>query len=150
MESHRGLLAQAGSIASLNAQLRRVVGYPSGQRGQTVNLLAYAFDGSNPSPTTTAFLRREQIHIMACADYVRIVLAISFTSRPYGAYGALRGGFYKHLTSPGSRMGHLNPPGFLVGDGSNQTGFWADHDSDNGYGGPVTCPWIPTGFPPGL
>ena len=29
-----------------------VVGYPSGQRGQTVNLLAYAFDGSNPSPTT--------------------------------------------------------------------------------------------------
>src|SRR6266545_8401461 len=30
-----------------------LVGYPSGQRGQTVNLLAYAFDGSNPSPTTT-------------------------------------------------------------------------------------------------
>ena len=29
-----------------------LVGYPSGQRGQTVNLLAYAFDGSNPSPTT--------------------------------------------------------------------------------------------------
>src|SRR6185312_12410035 len=24
------------------------VGYPSGQRGQTVNLLAYAFTGSNP------------------------------------------------------------------------------------------------------
>ena len=34
---------------------RRVVGYPSGQRGQTVNLLAYAFDGSNPSPTTMFF-----------------------------------------------------------------------------------------------
>jgi hypothetical protein len=32
-----------------------LVGYPSGQRGQTVNLLAYAFDGSNPSPTTTPF-----------------------------------------------------------------------------------------------
>jgi hypothetical protein len=28
------------------------VGYPSGQRGQTVNLLAYAFTGSNPVPTT--------------------------------------------------------------------------------------------------
>ena len=28
------------------------VGYRSGQPGQTVNLLAYAFDGSNPSPTT--------------------------------------------------------------------------------------------------
>jgi hypothetical protein len=30
-----------------------VVGYSSGQRGQTVNLLAYAYEGSNPSPTTT-------------------------------------------------------------------------------------------------
>src|SRR5882762_7633173 len=30
-----------------------MVRYPSGQRGQTVNLLANAFDGSNPSPTTT-------------------------------------------------------------------------------------------------
>src|SRR5579875_1774740 len=27
-------------------------GYPSGQRGQTVNLLAYAFGGSNPPPST--------------------------------------------------------------------------------------------------
>ena len=34
----------------------RTVGYPSGQRGQTVNLLAYAFDGSNPSPTTIFML----------------------------------------------------------------------------------------------
>ena len=29
-----------------------LVGYSSGQRGQTVNLLANAFEGSNPSPTT--------------------------------------------------------------------------------------------------
>ena len=28
------------------------MGYSSGQRGQTVNLLAYAFQGSNPCPTT--------------------------------------------------------------------------------------------------
>ena len=28
------------------------VGYSSGQRGQTVNLLANAFQGSNPCPTT--------------------------------------------------------------------------------------------------
>ena len=28
------------------------MGYPSGQREQTVNLPAYAFEGSNPSPTT--------------------------------------------------------------------------------------------------
>ena len=32
-----------------------LVGYSSGQRGQTVNLLAYAYEGSNPSPTTTFF-----------------------------------------------------------------------------------------------
>ncbi len=30
-----------------------LVGYSSGQRGQTVNLLAYAYGGSNPPPTTT-------------------------------------------------------------------------------------------------
>ena len=29
-----------------------MVGYSSGQRGQTVNLLACAFQGSNPCPTT--------------------------------------------------------------------------------------------------
>ena len=30
-------------------------GYPSGQRGLTVNQLAEAFGGSNPSPPTTAY-----------------------------------------------------------------------------------------------
>ena len=35
-----------------NARFRSE-GFPSGQRGQTVNLLAYAFEGSNPSPSTT-------------------------------------------------------------------------------------------------
>jgi hypothetical protein len=34
--------------------VKQMVGYPSGQRGQTVNLLAYAFAGSNPAPTTTS------------------------------------------------------------------------------------------------
>ena len=33
-----------------------LVGYPSGQRGQTVNLLAYAFAGSNPAPTTISLV----------------------------------------------------------------------------------------------
>jgi hypothetical protein len=32
-----------------------VVGYPSGQREQTVNLSEYSFEGSNPSPTTRIF-----------------------------------------------------------------------------------------------
>ena len=36
--------------------------YPSGQRGQTVNLLAYAFGGSNPPlPTTISDLRTTTI-----------------------------------------------------------------------------------------
>ncbi len=30
--------------------------YPSGQRGQTVNLLAYAYAGSNPALPTTFIL----------------------------------------------------------------------------------------------
>ena len=33
-------------------------GYPSGQRGQTVNLLAHAFGGSNPPPSTSFFASR--------------------------------------------------------------------------------------------
>ena len=34
-------------------------GYPSGQRGQTVNLLAQAYVGSNPSPGTSIMSRSE-------------------------------------------------------------------------------------------
>ena len=42
-----------------------MVGYSSGQRGQTVNLLAYAYEGSNPSPTTTLFHRsRTPFHLV--------------------------------------------------------------------------------------
>ncbi len=37
-----------------------MVGYPSGQRGQTVNLLTYVFAGSNPAPTTTQNRPAEQ------------------------------------------------------------------------------------------
>src|SRR6185312_16387550 len=36
-----------------NTRLVFAEGYPSGQREQTVNLPAYAFEGSNPSPSTT-------------------------------------------------------------------------------------------------
>ena len=35
---------------------RRMGRYPSGQRGQTVNLLAYAYAGSNPALPTTFIL----------------------------------------------------------------------------------------------
>ena len=40
-----------------------MVGYPSGQRGQTVNLLAYAYAGSNPAPTTTSKTRPKDFHV---------------------------------------------------------------------------------------
>ena len=40
-------------LSTIPAHIVAMVGYPSGQRGQTVNLLAYAFIGSNPIPTTT-------------------------------------------------------------------------------------------------
>ena len=36
-----------------NARLESAEGYSSGQRGQTVNLLAYAYVGSNPTPSTS-------------------------------------------------------------------------------------------------
>ena len=47
------------------------MGYPSGQREQTVNLPAYAFEGSNPSPTMpwgdlrerNPFLFAEGVHL---------------------------------------------------------------------------------------
>ena len=43
-----------------NTRLGFAEGYPSGQREQTVNLPAYAFEGSNPSPSTTeAGMERE-------------------------------------------------------------------------------------------
>ena len=37
----------------LHGMLRVVGRYRSGQTGQTVNLVAYAFEGSNPSRPTT-------------------------------------------------------------------------------------------------
>ena len=36
--------------------LYSVVGFPSGQREQTVNLSSYDFGGSNPPPTTSSTL----------------------------------------------------------------------------------------------
>src|ERR1700723_3579962 len=42
-----------------NTRLVFAEGYPSGQREQTVNLPAYAFEGSNTSPSTTNWLKVE-------------------------------------------------------------------------------------------
>ena len=45
-------------VSGSNPDEGSVPGYPSGQRGQTVNLLAYAFRGSNPLLPTTVGTRR--------------------------------------------------------------------------------------------
>lgn len=47
--------AVAGSSPIASSIFFPMVGYRSGQPGQTVNLLAFAFEGSNPSPTTIFF-----------------------------------------------------------------------------------------------
>ena len=48
------------STSSISFIDRSFVGsYPSGQRGQTVNLLAYAFSGSNPLLPTITFVAYE-------------------------------------------------------------------------------------------
>ncbi len=44
------------------------VGYSSGQRGQTVNLLAFAFGGSNPPPTTSRIIMDAGIAQLARAS----------------------------------------------------------------------------------
>jgi hypothetical protein len=46
------------------------VGYPSGQREQTVNLPAHAFEGSNPSPTMRPVRRVERCEIAGVAQLV--------------------------------------------------------------------------------
>ena len=54
-------LSQGVRFGLIHSSHFAAVGYPSGQRGQTVNLLAYAFDGSNPSPTTISFLIEKKL-----------------------------------------------------------------------------------------
>lgn len=64
---HRSVFGKRGKLScqrlrnlSIYSPLlyRGKVGYPSGQRGQTVNLMAYAFTGSNPVPTIISILSR--------------------------------------------------------------------------------------------
>ena len=46
------------------------MGYPSGQREQTVNLPAHAFEGSNPSPTMRLVRRVERCEVAGVAQLV--------------------------------------------------------------------------------
>lgn len=56
-EQRNKAFAKQGSDSIIAAHFERRMGrYPSGQRGQTVNLLAYAYAGSNPALPTTFIL----------------------------------------------------------------------------------------------
>ena len=72
-------------------------GYPSGQRGQTVNLLAYAFGGSNPPPSTSLIVQR-------------IAGAILNATRKRRGPGGAKGGV------PGTAA---PPPAFALGGSSS-------------------------------
>src|SRR5437588_9256193 len=63
---------------SIIPESRATVGYPSGQRGQTVNLLAHAFDGSNPSPTTTLLTLAESLFIINAEWQPRLLDSFPF------------------------------------------------------------------------
>ena len=53
-EQRNKAFAKQDSDTIIAAHFERRMGrYPSGQRGQTVNLLAYAYAGSNPALPTT-------------------------------------------------------------------------------------------------
>src|SRR5215475_2427352 len=77
--------------------------YPSGQRGQTVNLLAYAFGGSNPPlPTIVASaLRPDQIE-----GGLRKGATSRGTRGPWFA-GAGTSGLRKVYVAPRSRKAHV-------------------------------------------
>ena len=52
VEHFHGKEKVTGSIPVIGSDCYFLEGCPSGQREQTVNLPAHAFDGSNPSPST--------------------------------------------------------------------------------------------------
>ena len=54
--------------ADENTRLSVREGYPSGQREQTVNLPAYAFVGSNPTPSTMAVERVVWLEAQGAAE----------------------------------------------------------------------------------
>jgi hypothetical protein len=68
---------------------RRMGRYPSGQRGQTVNLLAYAYAGSNPALPTT-LTRSEVGQKLGCWLRTRDQQMVPGTSAGYIEKLALR------------------------------------------------------------
>ena len=59
-------------------------GYPSGQRGLTVNQLAEAFGGSNPSPPTSALIAQLVEHALGKGGVMGSNPIEGFVTRNYG------------------------------------------------------------------
>lgn len=59
------------ALGSFCYNIRDKPGYPSGQRGQTVNLLAIAYVGSNPSPGTEFCCRKLPSSVNAFCGVLR-------------------------------------------------------------------------------
>src|SRR5690606_16278848 len=78
-------------------------GYPSGQRGQTVNLLAYAFGGSNPPPSTSSKAVRSR-----SARWVRTTEGSAGSST--GLPGAIRNAPKARPRRGGGQDARSNPP----------------------------------------
>ena len=61
------------SRGAMQGTAQQVEGYPSGQRGQTVNLLANAYGGSNPPPST---ILRSEAYVILHASELRMASQI--------------------------------------------------------------------------
>lgn len=58
--------------------------FPSGQRDQTVNLAAYAFEGSNPSLSTSVLRVKRVILDKRCAGVAQLARASAFQAEGRG------------------------------------------------------------------
>src|SRR6185312_14122202 len=93
-------------------------GYPSGQRGQTVNLLAYAFGGSNPPPSTS--FKRYKCFVEVDANH-RIRMAVRPIRRERIGTRREGGAAPEGRVSWTRRVIHLPPP---ASKGTNVSWRW--------------------------
>jgi hypothetical protein len=88
-----------------------LVGYPSGQRGQTVNLLAYAFSGSNPEPTTILTVPNKATGFVGWRgnrpEFIRSLIAVTaaVTATTAAAGTRASGSAGPRIAATGSRRG---------------------------------------------
>ena len=108
--------AKQGTDSIITAHFERRMGrYPSGQRGQTVNLLAYAYAGSNPALPTTFILSelktkappQRRGFFFECAQNV-----LTFSARAQPTSNHLTALLLRDVTRGG--FGLCNSPSFRV------------------------------------